>query len=55
MLLTLTFSKELYMSEMKRSKDQKTKLRSEAVNLHDVVSEQSLEKNYKVLGKVLKK
>ena len=44
---------ELYMSEQRKSKDQKKRNKSEAIKVpQDLVSEQSVEKNYKVLGKV---
>ena len=41
------------MSEQRKSKDQKKRNKSEALKVpQDLVSEQSVEKNYKVLGKV---
>ena len=41
------------MSEQRKSKDQKKRNKSEAIKVaQDLVSEQSVEKNYKVLGKV---
>ena len=44
---------ELYMSEQRKSKDQKKRNKSEAIKVpQDLVSEKSVEKNYKVLGKV---
>ena len=44
---------ELYMSEQRKSKDQKKRNKAEAIKVpQDLVSEQSVEKNYKVLGKV---
>ena len=41
------------MSEQRKSKDQKKRNKAEAIKVpQDLVSEQSVEKNYKVLGKV---
>ena len=41
------------MSEQRKSKDQKKRNKSEAIKVpQDLVSEKSVEKNYKVLGKV---
>ena len=41
------------MSEQRKSKDQKKRNKAEAIKVpQDLVSEQSVKKNYKVLGKV---
>ena len=53
LLLLIVVFQELYMSEQRKSKDQKKRNKAEAIKVpQDLVSEQSVEKNYKVLGKV---
>merc|ERR1719245_1327813 len=43
--------KELYYADMKRKEKDKDQRKKMQKSLHDIVSEKSLEKNYKILGK----
>ena len=50
-MISIHASQELYLTDLKKEKDPKKKKKSPLLN--DLVSEESLVKNYRILGKVL--